>query len=93
MKVKVSIVALVGFKPLNKVVDVELNEGATLDDLFTKLEKDGVVEKGFFKDILKARRPVTVLVDGERVSLPGDKKRVLKDGIEVSVVSPIAGGM
>lgn len=92
MRVKVSIVALVGLKPVNKVVDVELNEGATLYELFMKLEKEGVVERGFFKGILRAKRPVTVLVDGERVNLPADKKKTLVDGVEVSVVSPIAGG-
>ncbi len=92
MKIKLSIVAFVGVKAVNKVLEVELPEGNSLLDLFNKIEKEKEVEKGFFQAILSQRRPVTVLINGERIDLSKDKKRKLKDGDEISVVSPIAGG-
>lgn len=92
MKVKVSIVAFLGVKAVNKVLDVEISDGSTILDLFNKIEKDGEVEKGFFKTMLSQRRPVTVLINGERIDISKDKKRKLSNGDEISVVSPIAGG-
>lgn len=92
MRIKVSIVAFIGIKPLNKVLEVELPNGSTLLDMFEKIEKEGEVEKGFFKALLSQRRPVTVLINGDRIDLSNDKKRVLSDSDEISIVSPIAGG-
>lgn len=92
MRIKVSIVAFIGIKPLNKVLEVELPNGSTLLDMFEKIEKEGEVEKGFFKALLSQRRPVTVLINGDRIDLSKDKKRVLSDSDEISIVSPIAGG-
>jgi molybdopterin converting factor small subunit len=92
VKVKVSIVAFLGVKVVNKVLDVEISDGSTILDLFNKIEKDGEVEKGFFKTMLSQRRPVTVLINGERIDISKDKKRKLSNGDEISIVSPIAGG-
>jgi len=92
VKVKVSIVAFLGVKAVNKVLDVEISDGSTILDLFNKIEKDGEVEKEFFKTMLSQRRPVTVLINGERIDISKDKKRKLSNGDEISVVSPIAGG-
>ena len=92
MKVSVKLMVMLGTKMVNESFEEEVREGATLDQLFRQVDGSKRFQKKYFQEVLSATRPPVVLVNGSRVEAPEELSEVLKDGDEVSVVSPIAGG-
>lgn len=77
---------------LQERVEIPVGAGMRLDRFFELLEKQCPVEKGFFRSVLKRRRPVTVLLNGERVDLEENRKIEVREGDELVVLSPVTGG-
>lgn len=90
MNVIIRVAGLIGSLAINEEMSVELKDDSTLEDLFKKADK-GLSEK-FFKAMKKMGKFPTVLIDGDRIDLPEGYTHKLKDGDEVSVLTPIAGG-
>lgn len=77
---------------LQERIEIPVQAGMRLDRFFELLDKRSPAEKGFFRSVLKGRRPVTVLLNGERVDLEEDRKIEVREGDELVVLSPVTGG-
>ena len=92
MKVSVKIMVMLGTKMVNESFEEEVAEGSSLNHLFAQVDKSKRFKRKYFKEILAAPRPPVVLVNGNRIEAPEELGETLKDGDEVAVLSPIAGG-
>ncbi len=92
--VKLTVVAFLDGKAINRQFTVDIKEGETLWKLFKRLDREGPLDRNYFKRIFSLSRPPTVLLNGDRLTdIPGDLKKItLKDADEISVLMPIAGG-
>jgi molybdopterin converting factor small subunit len=77
---------------LQEKVEIPVKAGTRLDRFFDLLDKRCPVEKGFFRSVLKGRRAVTVLLNGERLDIEENRKIEIREGDEVVVLSPVTGG-
>ncbi len=77
---------------LQKRLQVDVGRGLRLDKLLARLDKEGVAERGFFRQVRKGKQGVTLLLNGERLDLSDAKKTRIHDGDDLSVMSPITGG-
>ncbi|MEW6440263.1 MAG: MoaD/ThiS family protein [bacterium] len=77
---------------LQERIEIEVGSGLRLDQLMAKLDTRKPVPRGFFRSVLKGRRAVTLLLNGERLDFEEDRKTPIRDGDELVVLSPFAGG-
>ncbi len=77
---------------LQERIEIPVGAGMRLDRFFDLLDKRFPVEKGFFRSVLKGRRPVTVLLNGERLDIEENRKTEIREGDELVVLSPVTGG-
>ena len=72
---------------------VELGQGGTIKQLLKKADAlpQAKGHKPFSKAFRQKVSPI-VLLNGERIALPEEKDRILKEGDEVSVIVALAGG-
>jgi molybdopterin converting factor small subunit len=92
MKVNVSIfgdlAAVLGRKQI-----VELDEGSTVATLARRIaEKGGVTRQGYLGRYKLGGDELTVLVNGRNIHLLSGPATVLRDGDEVVILPPVAGG-
>jgi len=83
---------MLGAKMVNESFEEEVAEGSSLEQLFRQVDGSRRFKRKYFKEALSAGQPPVVLLNGSRVEVPEELGEQLKDGDEVSVVSPIAGG-
>lgn len=89
---KVRIAGFILGKSINESFEEEITEGITLEEMFNVLNKQKRVGKGFFAGLLTKPGSISILLNGDRVVFPQDGQIKLKDGDEIAVLSPIAGG-
>ena len=75
-----------------KRLEVDVGRGLRLHKLLKRLDKERVADKGFFRQVMKGRQGVTLMLNGERLDITDMKKTVIHDRDELSVMSPITGG-
>jgi len=75
-----------------KRLEVDVGNGLRRDKLLGRLDKEGVAEEGFFRSVLKGRQGVTLLWNGERLDISDRKKTRIRDGDDLTIMSPITGG-
>lgn len=93
IKVKITVMAFLYGKAVNRQFDWETEEGKSLKKLFSELDRNKVIERGYFKRIFSLSRPPTLLINGDRIEPGASLKAIrIKDGDEISVLMPIAGG-
>jgi len=92
MKIRARIAGIIEGNPVNAEADIELKDGATLKKFFKQVDKKMGFKQKYFKKSLKQPVTPTILINGDRAQMPGDMKRKLSDGDEISVVLPVAGG-
>jgi len=88
----VKLAGMIDRRMVNQVYDEEVAEGAKLEELFKQIDKKGGWGKAYFKKLLKLPMPPVLLVNGEQVDLDRIKDLVVKDGDEVALLMPMAGG-
>ncbi len=77
---------------ITEAFDDEVPGGLKLGQVFDAIDKNRRMGKKFFKRLLKAERPPTILLNGMRIDLPEGLETKVGEGSELSIVSPIAGG-
>jgi len=90
-QVRLHLLTAQGMQQKRLEVDVG-RRGLRLDKLLAGLDKEGVAEKGFFRQVRKGRQGVTLLLNGERLDVSDAKKTHILDGDNLTVMSPITGG-
>jgi len=75
-----------------KRLQLDVGRGLRLDKLLDRLDKERVAEKGFFRKVRKGREGATLLLNGERLDPSDAGKTWVRDGDELTVMSPITGG-
>ncbi len=83
INVNVRLACIINTKPVNEHLTLEIAEKSNLKTLIR------AVESRINENISPS---FTILVNGERILLPEGNKRILQDGDNVSILSPIAGG-
>lgn len=79
--------------PAVNQAEVTLESGATLKTVLKKADAAlGLKRPRIFKTALKQRLPLVLLLNGDRVDLPEDLERVLRDGDGVTALMPLSGG-
>jgi len=83
ISVNVRLACIINSKPLNEHFKLEITDNMNLKKLLRIIESriNGNISASF-----------TILVNGERITLPEGYKRHFSDGDNVSILSPIAGG-
>ena len=72
---------------------VELKSGATVKTFFQKADKAlGFKKPKYFRLSLKQSPPPTVLINGDRLELPGGLSHKLFPDDEITVLTPVSGG-
>lgn len=72
---------------------VELDEGSTVTTLASRIaEKKGVTRQGYLGRYRLGGDELAVLVNGRNIHLLGGVDTVLRDGDEVVIFPPAAGG-
>ena len=92
MRISVKLMVMLGTKMVNESFEEEVAEGASVEQLFRQVDGSRRFKRKYFKEALSAGMPPVVLLNGSRVEVPEELGVKLKDGDEVSMVSPIAGG-
>jgi len=91
--IKIHVAGIFDDKPVFVEGEIELKDDALLRDLFKKADKAlGFKDRKYLRQVLSMAVPPTVLLNGDRLDLPEGFGHGLKDGDEVSLLSPIAGG-
>jgi alpha-beta hydrolase superfamily lysophospholipase/molybdopterin converting factor small subunit len=83
ISVNVRLACIINTKPVNEHFTLEISDNSNLKNLLR------VVESRINDNISPS---FTILINGERITLPDDYKRVINDGDNISILSPIAGG-
>ena len=95
MNVHVRSIALIRTLLGKEQVDVALPEGATVEMLFDRLIEVGDPKLATHLAVPKdesAHAPLRVMVNGRDITVLGGRQAVLRDGDDVLVFIPIAGG-
>ena len=72
---------------------IDLDEGATVGSLANRRgEKTGQRRQGYLGEFKVGGKNLTVLVNGKSIDLLGGAATVLRDGDEVVILQPTAGG-
>lgn len=77
-----------GWRKVDRVL--KLPEGATLEDLVKKADAAGLDLSGAIEESPHLRH--TLMLNGERLPLQENLQHEMKDGDEVFLLAPIAGG-
>lgn len=73
-------------------LDAQASKGERLKDLLRRLSREGTVDASVVRYILKGSPGVTVLQNGDRLSMPEAAATRLADGDQLSILTPMAGG-
>jgi len=73
-------------------LEMDVGKGLRLDKLLVSLDDKGILEKGFFKAVVKGKRGVTLLRNGERLDVSDSRKTDINDEDTLVILSPITGG-
>jgi molybdopterin converting factor small subunit len=93
MIIKARIAGVFADTPIFAEGEVELKENADLKTFFKRADKSlGLETQKYFRLVLRMPVQPTVLLNGDRLDLPEGFKHLLRDGDEIMVLSPIAGG-
>ncbi len=95
MKVKVRSIALIKSLLGGSDLEVDLPEGATVDDLMARLTAIG--DPALASHLAppqeeSAHAPLRILINGRDITVLDGRRTVLADGDDVLVFIPIAGG-
>ena len=92
MKIEIAITGIFkgGITRLN--IAENISSSITIAQLLKKLDKEGKPEKNFFKELLRKRTSLVIMLNGVRINIPNDLEKTLCDGDVISVLSPVAGG-
>lgn len=77
---------------LREKIEIDVGRGLRLHKLLGRLDKLGKPEKGFFRAVRKGRQRVTLLLNGDRLDLSAVRSTVVREGDELSILSPLSGG-
>ena len=91
-KVKVKIAGMIDHKMINQVYVEEFEKELKVKELFERLDKKSGFNKRYFKRLLKLPVQPVLLINGEQGDLPQALERVVKDGDEIALLMPMAGG-
>jgi len=86
---------LAGFldgKMMTHEFELEIPEGTTLKKAFKLADKSKHYKGKLIKKILGLPRQPTVLLNGTSLDVPDDLDAELKQGDEVSIMTPVGGG-
>ncbi len=92
ISVHVKVAGFVDGKMMTAEYDQEAAEGTTLKKLFALIDKSGVMKGKVMKAIMRSPRPPTIMINGDPQDVPEAYAMVIKDGDEVAVMTPMAGG-
>jgi len=92
IRVNVNVRAFVDGKMARLSQDTTATEGARLKDLLKQLGREGSLETSVVRFLLKGSSGVTVLQNGQRLSMPGGARARLADGDKLSILTTMAGG-
>ena len=93
MIIRARIAVVTDVEPIMAEGDVELKDGARVKKFFDVADKAlGFAKEKHVKKIMKSKLAPTVLLNGDRLDLPQGMKHTLKDGDEITVLSPMMGG-
>jgi hypothetical protein len=86
-------VGLIDGRSVNRSGTVRLAQGDTAGIFFRRADKELNLakEKPFRRAFRQGVRP-TVLINGDRLEMPEEKNRILRDGDEISVLLAVGGG-
>lgn len=95
MKIIVRSIALIKTLLGRGEMELTLADGATIDDLLAELTEIGGEKLAPYVRVPKeesAHAPLRVMVNGRDIAVLAGRKTVLKEGDEVLIFIPIAGG-
>jgi molybdopterin converting factor small subunit len=90
MKVEVRVLGLFSQKFIKKVMIIELQSKASVDDLFKQADKK--LGDSLFRSLVDKKTQSTILLSGRLLEIPGDLKKEVREGDVLSLLSPVAGG-
>jgi hypothetical protein len=73
-------------------IEIDVGNEMRLDKLLGRLDKMGLCERGFFRAVRKGRQPVTLLLNGDRLDIAEARRKVIREGDELAILSQISGG-
>jgi len=91
-RVRVKLAGMIERRMVNQVYEEELEKELRLKELFERLDKKGGRSKRYFKQMLKLPIQPVLLINGEQSDLPEALEKVVKDGDEIALLMPMAGG-
>jgi sulfur carrier protein ThiS len=91
-KVKAKIAGMIDNKMLHQTYEEEVKDSVSVADLFKSIDKKAGFFKAPFKKLLKASIKPVLLVNGEQAEIEDIATIIVKDGDEVSLLMPMAGG-
>jgi molybdopterin converting factor small subunit len=91
-KVRIKIAGMIDRKMLNRVFDEEVKDGIRVKELFEHLDRTQTKGQNYFKRFLKLPSPPVILINGEQMELKEALNSQVKDGDEIALLMPMAGG-
>jgi len=91
-KVRVKIAGMIDRKMLNRVYEEEVKEGLKVKELLFHLDKTQAKGQHYFKKMLKIPTPPVILINGEQQDMKEALETLVKDGDEIALLMPMAGG-
>jgi sulfur carrier protein ThiS len=73
-------------------LELEVGKGLRLDKLLARLDDRRVLEKGFFKAVLKGKQGIAMIRNGDRLDISDARRTTIYDGDSLVILSPITGG-
>jgi molybdopterin converting factor small subunit len=93
MIIKTQIAGIFGDTPIMAKGEVELSDNSDLKTFFKKADRAlGFSRPKVFRLALKMAIQPTILLNGDRLDMPEGLSQRLKDGDEVTVLTPLTGG-
>jgi len=72
--------------------EIELNEGATITTIATKIGEKTGQRQGYLGEFHVGGKDLAILVNGKSIDMMDGTQTKLRDGDEVVVMQPTAGG-
>ena len=92
IRVTLNVRAFVDGQMARLALDAKANEGDRLKDLLKHVGRQGALDLSVIRYILKGSPGVTVLQNGQRLSMPKGAGARLVDGDQLSIITTMAGG-
>ena len=89
-QVRIHLLTLQGM--IKERVEMEVGKGLRIDKLLLQLDRKRLLDKGYFKAVVRNKQGVTLLLNGERCDPWDLRKTKVHDGDQLSILSPITGG-